>query len=129
MEDPSDDFKPVRDLSDLKAIQSGHYFDDPKVNLTKELVEKIRSEQKICRQQIQKCFQVFEFKHAKESSEPDAMKNFRLVLKGKIVVKFADWIQDCNTIEERRNMIDEIYKEHERDYTELLKALEKRTKH
>ena len=129
VEDPSDDFKPVRDLSDLKAIQSGHYFDDPKVELTKELVEKIRSEQKICRQQIQKCFQVFEFKHAKESSEPDAMKNFRLALKGKIAVKFADWIQDCNTIEERRNMIDEIFKEHERDYTELLKALEKRTKH
>ena len=71
----------------------------------------------------------FGFKHARESSEPDAVKNFRLSLKGKIAVKYADWIQDCNTIEERRNMIDEIYKEHERDYTELLKALEKRTKH
>ena len=96
------------------------------MKLTKDIVEKIRAEQKICRQQIQKCYQVFEFKHTRESSDPDAMKKFRLNLKAKIAVKFSDWIQDCSTIDERKKMIDEIYKEHERDYTELLKALAKR---
>lgn len=69
---------------------------------------------------------MFEFKHTRESSDPDAMKKFRLNLKAKIAVKFSDWIQDCSTIDERKKMIDEIYKEHERDYTELLKALAKR---
>ena len=130
VEDPSEDFRPMRDLADILAIRSESFFSAPSECLAPETVEAIRGRLKICKHQILKCWFVFEFRHAQRmvaGGDADAMRRFRMRVKAHIAARYSDWLQDSETAEEKKKTIEEIFREHERDFTELLNALDRST--
>lgn len=124
VEDPDEEFRPLRDLADLRALRDAGFFAAPSEGgvMAKAVAEAARSQLKISRQQLFKCHNVFEFERARAQG-PEALRLFRLRLKAQIAVLFSDWLQDCHDPDDRKRVLHEIYSEHERDFTELLLAL------
>jgi histone acetyltransferase 1 len=128
VEDPSDEFRPVRDLADLRALRAAGFFAAPMASLDDSTVARIRNTLKICKHQILKSWFVFEYAHAQRAAaagNAGAMRQYRLRAKASIAVRYSDWLQDAETPEDRKRVLDEIYTEHVQDYTDLLLALDK----
>lgn len=87
VEDPVEEFTMLRDAVDLREIESRNYFakSPDQMVLTPETVSKIRSELKLCKTQIRKCYEILKLGRIPNPDlQPEAYRKYRLEVKRRL---------------------------------------------
>jgi len=90
VEDPSDQFKQLRDAFDVALLQKHGWFQNPPLDkLDKSTIEEIRDKLKLTPIQIKHCYDIFQSKYVDRKREEE-YKSYRLDCKRKLFQMYAD---------------------------------------
>eukprot|EP01027_Heterolobosea_sp_BB2_P021489 GEZU01030902.1.p1 GENE.GEZU01030902.1~~GEZU01030902.1.p1 ORF type:complete len:148 (+),score=69.47 GEZU01030902.1:328-771(+) len=121
VEDPSEDFTWVRDVTDLRNCIKGGYFTKNEkgvVEMTPELMKKIRDELKITKKQIRKCYEAYKL-HTVDRSNEEQYKQYRLEVKRRLFRVHEEDLHFITDADERKKKLAEVYNAQEKYYAKL----------
>eukprot|EP00761_Pharyngomonas_kirbyi_P011332 gb/GECH01011357.1/.p1 GENE.gb/GECH01011357.1/~~gb/GECH01011357.1/.p1 ORF type:complete len:402 (+),score=103.67 gb/GECH01011357.1/:1-1206(+) len=121
VEDPSDDFMMLRDLTDLRICKEQGYFDDEFEWSHKKFLE-LRNKCKLNKQQLRKCYEIFKFSKLDPKDE-EAKKRFRLDVKRRIYKENEEDIGHIRDADERKRILQKLYEVTETQYRDLLEKI------
>lgn len=127
VEDPSEGFRLLRDLTDLRRayLQRTLQYDKALVyGQERELVEQLREKLKLTRGQARRCLEVHQLKHVDTNNEEE-YKRYRLWVKRRLHHDYLEVI-DYYGPKEKKAKLAEIYSDYESEYKRVVDRLEKR---
>lgn len=127
VEDPSEGFRLLRDLTDLRRAYDSGILDYKKpfdYSAEHELSLALRTKLKITRGQARRCLEVHALVHVDTKNDAQ-FKKYRLWIKRRLHSEFLDVLEFYGPLE-KKSKLAELYSDYEREYRIVVERLAKR---